>query len=53
MPRWQRIRAHHFVIGGLLLAVVVAFCALLFRSLDHANDKLLPRLLEMEKRGPP
>ena len=53
MPRWQRIRAHHFVIGGLLLAVVVAFCSLLFRSLDHANDKLLPRLLEMEKRGPP
>lgn len=52
MPRWQRIRGHHFVTGGALLLVVATFYALLFRSLHHANDKLMPRLLEMENQAP-
>jgi hypothetical protein len=52
LPRWQRVRAHHFVTGGVLLVVVVGFYLLLFRSLNHANDKLMPRLIEMEQRGP-
>jgi len=25
LPRWQRIRAHHYVVGGLLLASVALF----------------------------
>jgi hypothetical protein len=52
LPRWQRIRAHHFVTGGVLLAAVVLFYLLLFQSLSHANDKLIPRLMEIEEKGP-
>jgi hypothetical protein len=52
LPRWQRVRAHHFVVGGLLLASVAVFYLLLFKSLNHANDKLMPRLMEMEQKGP-
>jgi hypothetical protein len=52
LPRWQRIRAHHYIIGGALLAAVVFFYLFLFKSLSHANDKLMPRLLELEQKGP-
>lgn len=52
MPRWQRIRAHHFITGGVLLIAVASFYWMLFRSLKHANDKLLPRLIDLEQHGP-
>lgn len=52
LPRWERVRTHHFVTGGVLLVVVVGFYVLLFRSLNHANDKLMPRLIDMEQHGP-
>src|SRR3984893_1815273 len=52
LPRWQRIRAHHYIIGAVLLVSVVLFYLLLFKSLSHANDKLMPRLMEMEQKGP-
>jgi hypothetical protein len=52
LPRWQRIRAHHYITGGVLLASVVLFYLLLFNSLKHANDKLLPRLMDIEQKGP-
>src|ERR1700719_3720050 len=52
MPRWQRIRAHHYVVGAAMLLIVASFCMLLIKSLGHANDKLTPRLIEMEKSGP-
>src|SRR5438067_10954499 len=52
LPRWQRIRVHHYVVGGLLLAAVALFYLLLFKSLSHANDKLMPRLKELEQTGP-
>jgi hypothetical protein len=52
MPRWQRIRAHHFITGGVLLIAVASFYWMLFRSLNHANDKLLPRLIDFEQHGP-
>src|SRR5256885_16926663 len=41
LPRWQRIRAHHYIIGCALLAAVALFYLLLFTSLSHANDKLM------------
>ena len=53
LPRWQRLRAHHWVVAGLLLAAVVSFYLLLWQSLNHAKDKLMPRLMEMEQEGPP
>lgn len=52
LPRWQRVRAHHFIVGGALLVTIAAFYLLLFKSLKHANDKLLPKLQEIEKKGP-
>jgi hypothetical protein len=52
MPRWQMIRAHHFVTGGMLLVIVAGFYFLLWKSLSHASEKLTPRLLEMEEKGP-
>ena len=51
-PRWQRIRSRHFVVGIVLLIALVSFGMLLIKSLSHANDKIRPRLLEMEKSGP-
>ncbi len=52
LPRWQRIRAHHYITGGVLLGSVVLFYLLLFTSLKHANDKLMPRLMDLEQKGP-
>jgi hypothetical protein len=52
LPRWQRVGARHFVVGGCLLLTIVSFYLLLFKSLNHANDKLLPRLMELEEKGP-
>ena len=51
-PRWQRLRTHHFITSGTVLIAIASFYVLLFRSLTHANDKLLPRLIEMEQTGP-
>src|SRR6266853_456968 len=51
-PRWRRLRAHHFAVGAAMLLIVASFCLLLIKSLSHANDKITPRLIEMEKSGP-
>lgn len=52
-PPWQRVRSRHFAIGTVLLIALAAFGTLLIKSLSHANDKLGPRLLEIERSGPP
>src|SRR6266566_1855266 len=52
VPRWRRLRAHHFAVGAAMLASVALFYLLLFKSLSHANDKLMPRLMELEQTGP-
>jgi len=52
LPRWDRVRTHHWVAGGALLAAVVTFYFLLFQTLNHANDKLMPRLQDIEQSGP-
>jgi hypothetical protein len=51
-PRWQHIRSRHFAVGIVLLLALASFGTLLFKSLSHANDKILPRLIEMEEKGP-
>jgi hypothetical protein len=51
-PRWQRIRSRHFAVGIVLLIALASFGMLLIKSLSHANDKIRPHLLEMEKSGP-
>jgi len=52
LPRWQRVRAHHFIVGGCLLLTVASFYLLLFKSLKHADQKLIPKLQQLEKSGP-
>jgi len=52
LPRWQRVGRRHYFVGGIVLITATAFCVLLLKSLDHANDKLLPRLLKIEQNGP-
>jgi len=52
LPRWNRLRAHHFIIGGCLLITIASFYFLLFKSLKHANEKLIPKLKQMEQNGP-
>lgn len=52
LPRWERVRLRHFVIGGALFVAVVLFYVLLFQSLKHASDKLMPCLIDIEQKGP-
>src|SRR6266446_2903646 len=51
-PRWERLRAHQFAVGGVVLLAVTGFAVLLIKSLGHAQDKLGPRLIEIEESGP-
>ncbi len=51
-PSWQRLRTHHYAVGGALLLAVVAFSILLIKSLNRADRKLEPTLMEMERSGP-
>jgi len=51
-PRWKHICARHLVVGIALLIALASFGMLLIKSLSHADDKLRPRLLEIEKSGP-
>jgi hypothetical protein len=52
LPRWKRLRAHHYIVAGCLLVAIASFYLLLFKSLKHANEKLLPKLMEIEEKGP-
>ena len=51
-PRWERLRAHHFAVGGVVLLAVTGFSVLLIKSLSHAQQKLAPKLIEIEENGP-
>jgi hypothetical protein len=52
LPRWNQLGRRHYFAGGIVLIAITAFYILLFKSLDHANDKLMPRLLKIEQNGP-
>jgi len=52
LPRWRRVRAHHFIVGGCLLLTIASFYLLLFKSLKDADQKLIPKLQQLEKSGP-
>ena len=52
MPRWSHVRAHHWAVGGLILASVVAFYFLLFTSARAIGSRYGPWLLEIEATGP-
>lgn len=52
LPRWKRVRAHHFIVGGCLVLTIASFYLLLLRSLKYADEKLIPKLQQMEQSGP-
>jgi hypothetical protein len=52
LPQWKRVRAHHFIVGGCLLSAVAGFYLLLFGSLKHADENLIPKLRQIEENGP-
>jgi len=52
LPRWERLRTDHYVTGSVVVVAVAAFSLLLLKSLKHANDKLTPRLMDIEQRAP-
>ena len=51
-PRMERMRSHHWITGGVTLAISVAFYVLLFKSLNYAGKKVGPRLHRLEQGGP-
>jgi hypothetical protein len=51
-PRWQQIRSRHLAAGIVVLITLASFGTLLIKSLSHANDKIRPLLIEIEKSGP-
>src|SRR5438045_5565323 len=42
-PRWERLRANHFAVGGVVLLAVTGFSVLLIKSLSHAQQNLSPQ----------
>ena len=51
-PPLQRMRAHHWITGGITAVATVVFYVMLFKSLDYAGKKVGPRLEQLEKQGP-
>lgn len=43
LPTWRRLSSRHVIAGGVLLGAVILFYVLLFQSLKHVNDRLIPR----------
>jgi hypothetical protein len=52
-PPLQRMRAHHWITGGITAIAIVVFYIMLFKSLDYADKKVGPRLERLEEKGPP
>jgi hypothetical protein len=51
-PPLQRMRAHHWITGGITVAATIVFYVMLFKSLDYAGKKVGPRLEQLEEQGP-
>jgi hypothetical protein len=52
LPQWRRVRGHHFIVGGCLLLTIASFYLFLFKSLKYADEKLIPKLMNIEQSGP-
>jgi hypothetical protein len=51
-PRLERMRAHHWITGGITVVATVVFYLMLFKSLDYAGKKVGPLLEWLEMQGP-
>ena len=52
LPKWERMRGHHWTIAALTATVVIAFYALLFSSAKAIGNRFGPRLQDIEASGP-
>jgi hypothetical protein len=46
------MRAHHWVVGALIVVATAGFYLMLFRSLSYAGAKYGPRFELLEEKGP-
>ena len=51
-PRLERMRAHHWITGGVTVVASMIFYVMLVKSLDYAGRKIGPRLHRLEQVGP-
>ena len=51
-PRLEKMRAHHWATGGVMLVAVVTFYWMLYKSLNLAEARVGPRLENLEQSGP-
>ncbi len=52
LPRWDRMRAHHWAGAAGVVLAVAAFYFLLVTSADKIGARFGPRLQDMEESGP-
>ncbi|MDQ6623883.1 MAG: hypothetical protein M3Y86_10445 [Verrucomicrobiota bacterium] len=52
LPKWERMRSHHWAVAGFTLLFVIAFYALLFSSANKIGARFGPRLQDIEASGP-
>ena len=52
LPKFSRMRSHHWIVAGVTVIVVVAFYILLFTSAKTIGNRYGPWLLEIEESGP-
>jgi len=51
-PKLDRMRAHHWAVGGVTLAAVLTFYWMLFKSMKLAEARVGPRIHAIEESGP-
>ena len=51
-PPLERMRAHHWITGGVTLVATVVFYVMLFKSLNYVGQRIGPRFQELEQTGP-
>lgn len=52
LPRWERMRGHHWAVAGGVFLAVAAFYVLLITSADKIGARFGPRLQDIEENGP-
>jgi hypothetical protein len=51
-PPLARMKAHHWITGGVTIVITILFYVLLFKSLNYAGKKEGPKLEKLEQYGP-
>ncbi len=51
-PPWKKMRSVHWISGAMILAAVVTFYIMLWKSLGYAGERIGPKLERLERSGP-